>query len=236
MPVFWNPASAVSEISGKKAARATPIPALVAATSRSAEATSGRRCNSVDGRPVGTLGTLSVTTAGRDGEIRGRLAHQTGDGMLKQSALRLDIGQLRLSGGQLRLRLAHIQAGGDALVVTIIGELERLVVHCDRVGEKLGLGIQPAQLQIVIGQLALKAQPHRGHIGKGALRFGLARRHFVADAAPQIQVPGEGDARQIVAVISGLACAAQRPVGRLLVGVGMAARIDLREQTRLRLR
>ena len=51
--LFWNPPSAASDSTGKNAARATPMPALSAATRRSAAATSGRRCSKVDGTPTG---------------------------------------------------------------------------------------------------------------------------------------------------------------------------------------
>ena len=47
--------------------------------------------------------------------------------MLEQGAASLDVGQRRLGSGNLGLGLAHIQAGGNALIVTVIGELERLV-------------------------------------------------------------------------------------------------------------
>src|SRR5215472_11356847 len=51
-----RPPDALRVILGKKAARATPISALAEATPRSAEAMSGRRSRSSDGRPLGIGG------------------------------------------------------------------------------------------------------------------------------------------------------------------------------------
>jgi hypothetical protein len=54
------PAEPLSDRVGKKAARATPISALAAATRRSAAAMSGRRSSSVEGTPTGTSGSLAI--------------------------------------------------------------------------------------------------------------------------------------------------------------------------------
>ncbi len=147
--------------------------------------------------------------------------------MLQQRAARLDIGQLRLGVGKLGLRPAHIQAGGDALVVPVIGEVQRLAIDGDGVGQQLGLGIQAAQLQIIVGQLRLQAQAHappdrRNWTCASALPAATSLRMRPHRSRSQ----ATDDARQIVAIISRLVGAAQRPVGGLLVGIGMAAGID----------
>src|SRR5579872_691525 len=65
------PPEAVRLMTGKKAALATPIRALVEASSRSDALTSGRRSNNSDGRPAGISGgtgfqLLGVITGSRN--------------------------------------------------------------------------------------------------------------------------------------------------------------------------
>ncbi len=55
---------------GKNAARSTPISALAAATWRSAEAMSGRRSTSAEGRVTGTDGTVGRHSAPIDGTVK----------------------------------------------------------------------------------------------------------------------------------------------------------------------
>src|ERR1700723_2775800 len=49
---------------GKYAARATPMRAFAAAIARSAEATSGRRCNRSEGSPTGNTGNGGAAAEG----------------------------------------------------------------------------------------------------------------------------------------------------------------------------
>src|SRR5688572_7020235 len=53
------PPDAVRRTTGKNAALATPMRALLAASCRSASATSGRRSNKSDGKPAGIIGGLT---------------------------------------------------------------------------------------------------------------------------------------------------------------------------------
>ena len=129
LPVFWKPGQrAQAKYRDRKRARATPMPALVAATMRSAAATSGRRCSKVDGTLAGTFGIWKSTAADGNAKIGSGRAHQAGDGMFQQRAPRQHIGQLRLRVRELRLRPPDIQARGNAFVVPVVGEVERLAV------------------------------------------------------------------------------------------------------------
>ena len=58
------PADAVSEMLGKKAARAAPMLAWAACSWRSACSTSGRRCSTCDGTPAGSSLRTCVSSAG----------------------------------------------------------------------------------------------------------------------------------------------------------------------------
>ena len=96
--------------SGKYADRSMPICSLAAATWRSAEAMSGRRCSSVDGTPSGHRRHARASSgAGASVEVGRRLADQHGDRVLEARALALQrASRSARVVGELGLRLQHV--------------------------------------------------------------------------------------------------------------------------------
>ena len=83
-----------------------PMRSLASAARRSAEAMSGRRSSSCDGRPAGMTGGVGAgAEASGSGERGGRLADEDGDGVLVLGALDGDVGGLDACGFELGLRL-----------------------------------------------------------------------------------------------------------------------------------
>ena len=67
---------------------------------------------------------------------------------------------------------------------------QRLLISEHRRIQNLLLRIQHAKLEIIRRHFRLNGQPHVFEIGKRGLRFQRAGLHRVANAAPEIQLPG----------------------------------------------
>ena len=89
-------------------------------------------------------------------------------------------------------------ARGDPLVVTVDGQLQRLLVGGDGRVQQLPLGIEPAELEVVDRQLRLHAERHRLEIRGARLRDRAVRLHVAPDAAPHVRLVREINRQLIV--------------------------------------
>ncbi len=156
------------------------------------------------GRPVG----------GRfDGQVRWRDADQHGDGVLGRRPLLVHIRQARLSADQLGLGLQDVALGGDADLVLVLSDLQRLGVGFDRGLEQPLVGVGQTQLDIVGRQLALGRQPRIGQVRFRCLRGAFGAFHGAADLAPQVDLPAASQ-RRLIAVGGLRRAGAMRAHGR----------------------
>ena len=135
-----------------------PICWLAAAAWRSASAISGRRSSRAEGKPTGIARRSDLNGRARNGELRGRLAGQNGDGVFQLRALDSQVGQLRLRGVELGFGLRHVGIGSHAAGEAVAGEHQILLVGLDGLLEQRGIAIEPVQLEIVLGELGLIEQ------------------------------------------------------------------------------
>lgn len=85
---------------------------------------------------------------------------------------------------QLRLRLNHVRARGDALRVLVLRELQRPFVRFHGVVEQLLQRIGRAQLEIGLREQRLLRQPRVREIGRGGRFAGALRADGAAHLAP----------------------------------------------------
>src|ERR1700676_2583093 len=85
----------------------------------------------------------------RDAKLRGTLASEHRDGVLKLSTLHTQIGRLRPRGLKLGPGLLHIHARNHSLIVPIIGKLQRPFVSDYRGIQEPFLGVHATELKIV---------------------------------------------------------------------------------------
>ena len=91
------------------------MPALAAATRRSAAATSGRRSSSCEGTPIARrAGVKRLAAAGLEAEGAGLAADEHGDGVLVLGAAQAGVFGLGAGGLELRLGLLHVGNGRGA--------------------------------------------------------------------------------------------------------------------------
>jgi len=121
---------------------------------------------------------------GRYVELRGRLADQCCDGMLKLRAHHGNVGILHLLSFELCFRLSHIRLGSGSTLETILCELQRIGISLYGVVQKLFLCVGTAQLEVVDGQFGVQAQTGRLKIGGACLSFFSRRAHGAADSSP----------------------------------------------------
>ncbi len=159
---------------------------------------SGRRSSSAEGRPGGTTGTWAASVAGRDGQFGRRVPGQHGDRMLELLPLHADGDQLRLGRLQLRQRGHVVDAGRRAGTILVFGDLQRAPVGGDGFGQQLAKRILGAQVEIVGGERRLRRQLRVRQIGRADLGGGGAALHLPADAAPDVQIPGDGSADRVL--------------------------------------
>ena len=136
---------------------------------------SGRRSSSADGICAGTAGGVAVSG---DGGIENvEAGSPTSTAIACSSWARcnavVDGGGLRRL--QLRLRLNHVGAGGDACRVLVLRELAASAVGRDGVVEQLLGRIERAQREVGLRERALRGQPRVGESGRGALLAGFLR-------------------------------------------------------------
>ena len=150
---YWSEPDSVRF--GKKAAVATPIWALAAATLRSASATSGRLSNRVEGTPAGTVGTSARIAAGLKEKSAGCAPDQHGNRVLEQRPLdfRVDLGGL--TGEQLRLGADDIGLGGDAEAIAALSDLQGELLRDHRVVQQPFQLVLGTQLEIIGRKSAL---------------------------------------------------------------------------------
>ncbi len=118
--------------------------------------------------------------------------------MFQLGALHTQVDQLGLGGLQLGLGLEHIGLSRHTADITVLGQLQSLLVGRDRRLEKLPLGVNRSQLEIGLGQGTLSAQAggfEISHTGLGGVPAGLDR---AADASPDVGLPGQVDGQEII--------------------------------------
>ena len=114
--------------------------------------------------------------------------------MLELSALDAHVDRLGLGGLELRLGLHDVGLGGDSIREPILRQAEKLLEVGDRLVQQLLLGVEGAQLEVVLGQLRLEAQARRFHVTRARLGAGPVRLHRAADSSPDVQLPREVEA------------------------------------------
>jgi hypothetical protein len=118
------------------------------------------------------------------------LTEERRDGVFELRALDAEVGGLRARGVELRFGLRDVLVGREAGVMLNLCQSKGSLISEHRRIQKLPLRIQHAKLKIVCCHFRLNGQPHVFEIGKGALRFKRVCLHRVANAAPEIQLPG----------------------------------------------
>ena len=116
---------------------ATPICSFAAAALRSADAMSGPPFEERRRHLRGHVGWRGVSGDEANGEGRRRFADQHGDRVFVLRACDAVVDSRRLCRLQLRLRLDHVRAGGRALRVLVLRELQRALIGGDGVVEEL---------------------------------------------------------------------------------------------------
>ena len=95
--------------------------------------------------------------------------------MLEVGRGHLDVHKLSAHSLELRLRLGHVHVRGDAALQPAFGQVELpLQVRRRCASSRSDLRVEPAQLEVVCGELGLERQVHVGQVGGGGLRV-LAR-------------------------------------------------------------
>ena len=166
-----------------------PICALAAATARSAEAMSGRRCSSVEGTPVGTCGTARRPPGNGQIEVGRRRTHAHRDRVLQRGARACQRGAVGARVDQLGLRLQHVALRRDAGGVAVARDLVGALVALDRLVEQADFGVGLAQRKVVAGEQADRRQARRRQVGGTGLRAGLRARHGLPQPAPDVGRP-----------------------------------------------
>ena len=113
--------------------------------------------------------------------------------MLPLRALHAEVDGLCLGGPELGLGLDHVGPGGHAARIPVSSQLERLREGVDRRVQQLPLGVEGLQLEVVLRQLSLEAQPDRLEVGRARLGAGLAGLDRAADPAPEVWFPRHGE-------------------------------------------
>ena len=165
MPAYPDDTDSVR--SGYQAAAATPIPAFAAAIRRSAAAISGRRSNSADGTPSGTLGSSSRYGAAGSANSAGGLPISTAIACSSR-ARRENIGQVSRAG-----------------IVLALCDLQRGPLARGRELQKPGCFILRAQFEVTGREDRLHRQPRRSKIGGAGLGLrgiGFASRYAACAA------------------------------------------------------
>ena len=122
----------------------------------------------------------------RDGERRRELAHEDRNGVLELRALDAQIDRVSSRGLELRLRLRHVAARGNASVVAVRRQIERLLECLDRVLEQRRLRVEGADLEVVGGDLGVYAEAHVLEVGGARLHTGAAGRDALSHASPHV--------------------------------------------------
>ena len=120
---------------------------------RCAAAISGRRCEQGGGDAARNLRKADGDDLRLDRERRGRHAEQRRNRVFHQRALSEGLRRLGACGIELGLRLRDVEAGGDAGIVALLGELERARIGLYRLIEDLAVAIEAAQLNVILDQL-----------------------------------------------------------------------------------
>ena len=99
---------------------------------------------------------------------------------------------------ELRLGLHDVAAGGDADRVLVARELQRALVARDAVLQQANFRILHAQQEVILRELRLQRQSRRRKLVGGGFGGGRARFDVAPDAAPEIELPGRGEADVLV--------------------------------------
>ncbi len=211
---------------------------------RSAEAMSGRRSSNCDGTTRRQVRQLRHARHRRQVELRRRQADQHGDGVLQLGTLVLQVDGLGLGAFQLGAGLGHVGPGDDAGAVFVLGHLQRTLVGRHRVVEQADLFVHHPQLQVVLRQLRLLAEAHRGEVGGAGMQARLVGLQLPAQLAPEVDLPTDTEAGRVTvadrtgttaAAHSGAVGQAHGAVAAALAAAGLAhVAGDRREERRPR--
>ena len=148
------------------------------------------------GNAAGNLRKRDVDDLRLDRERRGRHAEQRRNRVFHQRALSEGLRRLRACGVELRLRLRDVEAGCDAGIVALLGELERARIGLDGLIEDRAVAIEAAQLNVIIDQLRDQRQARILEIRGGRGGVGLARGDLVANLPPQVELVADAAAER----------------------------------------
>ncbi|MNY02913.1 hypothetical protein D3C86_1355040 [compost metagenome] len=135
------------------------------------------------------LRQLRNVLAFRQAEFCRRQADQHGNGVLELGALPDQVDHIGFGAFELCLGLGHRVLARYACAVLVLGHLQRTLISLDRVLEQAFLAIDHAQLQVILHQLRLLTQAHRGQIGKACLSIRGVGFEATAQLAPHIRFP-----------------------------------------------
>ena len=107
----------------------------------------------MDGRLVGQSGSVSGGSATGIEKLDAGWPTRVAIAC-SSSARRGDVGDLGARRLQLGLGARDVDAGDDLALEQRLGQVERLLIGGDRIGQQLGVGIEAAQREIIGGQLA----------------------------------------------------------------------------------
>ena len=110
----------------------------------------------------------------------------------------------------------------------ILGELQGRAIDGDRIGKKLGLIIEAAQVDVVARELGVQFELRVCERVGACFGGRVRRRHDIAHPSPDVDLVGRLRADEIVSVVGRLVERPKRAIGRLLVGQKVRDRVDLR--------
>jgi hypothetical protein len=193
-----------------------PICSLAAATRRSAEAMSGRRCSSVDGTPVGTSGTTTFHCAGASVKSLAALPSKTAIACSSVARWRSKRDLVDAGVGELGLRLQQVGFRRDAGVEAVLRDLQHALEAFGGGVEQRLFGVCLAQREVVDRQLALRRQARGGQVGGAGLQVGGGAVSAGAQLAPDVRLPAGADVGAIL--VAGLRIAAAGALWRCRSG------------------
>ncbi|VTQ37451.1 Uncharacterised protein [Pseudomonas aeruginosa] len=119
--------------------------------------------------------------------------------------------------------LGHVGPGDDAGAVFVLGHLQRTLVGRHRVVEQADLFVHHPQLQVVLRQLRLLAEAHRGEVGGAGMQARLVGLQLPAQLAPEVDLPADTEVGRVAGADRARAAAAHRRASRQQHGAVAAA-------------
>ena len=131
----------------------------------------------------------------REREVRRRLAKQDREAMLGGSALPRHANRIGPRARQFVACLRQIQFADIALVKAALDQLQRILAQRHRLAIQVLIGIEFAQLEVVLRHIGLQRELHRAEQRFALLRIGLGCIHVRTDPAEQIRLVRHGPLR-----------------------------------------